>query len=403
MSSTNRWEGLWRTFRFPLIVALGTLPLPLLITARLTPELIRTVWLRTAVFVLVDALGTKVRGKLRLLYGAAILGATGVNLWQTVKTGADLFMLTVPGIYCALLICGLCTDSQGRNEHIAEPWYSFSAAIHLVAQLSVSLFRTAGNPVPSAVSAALLVCFFVFALLGMLSMNQANVRQATFGRLPVSRRIRRRNLLLTLLLFGVSALLSMLPFLASVLGLLFRKLAGAVLWLWSAAGSLEFLETTRVGGGHRGGTPVLPEYGAEDSFVKFLPAVITGVFAAGILALLLCSLFGKLPGILRRMLEANDGKDTLEDAFRDEITPIRKELRVRERFSRREERKLPPEQRIRYRYRWLMHRHPEWDRGTTPREKLPLEAARIYEKARYSNRTVTEEEAEAFCREAENR
>jgi hypothetical protein len=88
----------------------------------------------------------------------------------------------------------------------------------------------------------------------------------------------------------------------------------------------------------------------------------------------------------------------------DEVTNTRDEgseekLQRRRRnpkLSAREERTLPPAERIRYRYRRILSKHPDWVPGTTARESLPEELARVYEKARYSGFEMTEEEAAAF-------
>jgi hypothetical protein len=58
---------------------------------------------------------------------------------------------------------------------------------------------------------------------------------------------------------------------------------------------------------------------------------------------------------------------------------------------------MEPGQRVRYRYRRLLKKHPEWTQDKTARENLPEDPAGIYERARYSRDTVTEEEAKQFA------
>ena len=84
--------------------------------------------------------------------------------------------------------------------------------------------------------------------------------------------------------------------------------------------------------------------------------------------------------------------------YEDEVTDLRdtvvKQKRVR--LSSAEERSLPPDQRIRYRYRRLLSKHPNWTGASTARENLPAKAAPLYEKARYSTHPITEEDAASF-------
>ena len=61
------------------------------------------------------------------------------------------------------------------------------------------------------------------------------------------------------------------------------------------------------------------------------------------------------------------------------------------------ESKLTPAQRIRYRYQRLLKKHSQWPGSSTARENLPGEMAPYYEKARYSQKTVSAEEAETFA------
>ena len=70
---------------------------------------------------------------------------------------------------------------------------------------------------------------------------------------------------------------------------------------------------------------------------------------------------------------------------------------LRRLFQQVNEDKLSPTERIRYRYSRLLHRHQDWQPGSTARENLAEEAADIYERARYSTRSVSPEEAEQFA------
>ena len=55
-----------------------------------------------------------------------------------------------------------------------------------------------------------------------------------------------------------------------------------------------------------------------------------------------------------------------------------------------------PREAVRQGYGTLYGRHREWSPGSTAREHLPEDGAAIYEKARYSDHEVTQEDADAF-------
>lgn len=177
---------IWQLFRFPLIITFGTLPIPLLLTAYYTPQYAGKLWLWTSAYVLIDILGTAIHGKWRLLYGAAVLISAGIIGWQMVIAGFSLAILLIPAVYAFLLICGLLLGTDDRNTYISHLWYQFCAAIHIFAQIILYLSKTAEAALPKWTSPLLLVSFFLFALLGMLSLNQSNLLRATGGRQQVS-------------------------------------------------------------------------------------------------------------------------------------------------------------------------------------------------------------------------
>ena len=79
----------------------------------------------------------------------------------------------------------------------------------------------------------------------------------------------------------------------------------------------------------------------------------------------------------------------------DSAEAIRKHRR-RSLLRQQDVHKLPPAKQIRYYYLRLLHRHNEWPNASTARENLPQEMASIYEKARYSDASLTQEEVEVF-------
>ena len=103
------------------------------------------------------------------------------------------------------------------------------------------------------------------------------------------------------------------------------------------------------------------------------------------------------------------GKIHEDEDFSDEITRTRgKRLKKSKEMQEPQENKerlpmfsgrMTPVQKIRYRYRQLSRKHPEWTVQSTARENLQERAAGLYELARYSNHPVQEADAESFKKE----
>ena len=103
----EKWIRLWRDFRFPLIMAFGTMPVPLLLFAYYAPMLLPRLWAYPLVYVLLDAVSTRIPGKWRIVYGLLdVLIMAAAGFWGGTVAG-DWRVLVVPGLYCILLLWGL--------------------------------------------------------------------------------------------------------------------------------------------------------------------------------------------------------------------------------------------------------------------------------------------------------
>jgi len=383
----------WRRFRFPLLAVFGTLPVAVVLTARLFPPFRQWLWIWPVCYVLLDAVGVSVRGKWRLVYAAAELAAAGVLTWVSVVLSGSLWALLLPPVYVFLLMYGMAIPKECRDEVISRLVYQISVLLHILGQVLLSDRSARGW---------LLGAFFVFALLALISMNYENLHFATGGRLKITKSMRRKNLLMTLALFGIAALCSMLPVLAKLAGMAF---AGAAKLLVQALGALAYLRFLHTSGANvRPGAEIgEPTENAGDSFFGFLSGAVilaTGVFLVGISLYGCWQLLRKLPSLLRA-IAASKERDADEADYTDEITDTRLDTPKRKREISAPERNLPPDQRIRGRFRHLLKKHPEWDSGATARETISEKAASIYERVRYSHHPVTEEDARIFREETE--
>ena len=135
--------------------------------------------------------------------------------------------------------------------------------------------------------------------------------------------------------------------------------------------------------------------------------MVTVLLQIAVIPLLILLLVKVMPKLMRKlnqlMASFRRFAEVSSEDYDEEITDIRdhdttNRLKARtERWMRpSEERRLAPDQRVRYRYRKLLKKHPEWTSDRTARENLPEDPAEIYERARYSRDTVTAEEAKQF-------
>ena len=152
--------------------------------------------------------------------------------------------------------------------------------------------------------------------------------------------------------------------------------------------------------------------GAEQQEQSVFLQVLT-VIAAVLVVLALVALVGygiyklikgfpKLMRLIGRLL--NRYVTAVSEDYVDEITDPRdtddaERIVQKKKVREIDERKLPPDERIRYRYLRLMIKH-KWSWGSTARENLPDGMAPLYERVRYSAHAVTEEDAQRFSAEA---
>jgi hypothetical protein len=133
--------------------------------------------------------------------------------------------------------------------------------------------------------------------------------------------------------------------------------------------------------------------------------VVGGAFTVVVVLAILYALGRTIwKALVRLMHRFSKYMSTVSEDYEDEITDTRdygEQTRARSsRRSRRasvaESKDMPAGERIRRRYLRLLYKHPEWGRGSTARENLPLAAAPLYEQARYSNHPLTDGDAERF-------
>ena len=355
---------LLRKAQAPILVATTLMPLTLFLFGIFAPEHVAMAWLLL----------------LLVLYGPALLAMMPVAAWS--------WHMELPPIVCYVSI-GLFLMVQTLSYLMVDRFPMLSAVI--------SIHMT--------------VSFLLFALLTLLGMNRNTLNSAAVQRHKASLNVRRKNRMLVLGFFLLVTFLVATPAIMDAVWSAF---------LWILAKIRELRELLR---GNEDptlstvptGTPEIGEMGdlggGDTLFARIMRAVfyvLSMIAPAALILFIAFFLFKKAPVLMRKlrkmMVSLHRFADASSDDYIDEITDVRdidsvKRLRPRtERWLRpAEERRMEPGQRVRYRYRRLLKKHPEWTQDKTARENLPEDPAGIYERARYSREAVTEEEAKQFA------
>lgn len=398
-----------RKSQFPLIIALGTMPVMVLLFAYTAPEMLRWFWAFPAAYVVLTLPALGMKGSLRFPYG---IGAAALGLllcFLRFSGGTRLTVLAAAVLYGVLLIWSLRIAGWSREREITAFWAVLGILLHLLAQLLKNDPELKNPEGYAAACRWLLGAFLLFALLVMLSMNRGSIWASGGDRQQASTLMRRKNILLTLGFFALALLVSLIPAVASgvkTLGLWVVMLLGKLSQLLSSGSS----ETGSLSGVEESEDPSLMVGGdAQTSRIMEILQYIAMALCAVVLVVLaflaLWWIGKKLISLIRRLWAslgryaasvAEDYEDEITDT-RTSDTPGRTAGKAGKRRVRPGNRQsMTPAERIRWRYRQLAAAHPEWRASATARENLPPELSPIYERARYSDHPVTMEEAERF-------
>lgn len=401
-------KALLRKCQFPLMLAFGSMPIVLILLAMVAPLLLIYGWIFSGVYVILTVVSLLIRGKWRLLYGVAaflVIIALGVLLMAWAHS---YFLLIVPGLYGVLLLSSLRMAGWSWEQEIHGFWYWAGIVVHIGAQMALILTRMMKNPILEPAAIGMTVSFFAFAVLAALSMNRSCLTSAAMGRQNISMSMRRKNILLVLGFLALALLIALIPSVTSVIKDVFTWLFLLIAWLINSLPQPG--RTTEGSIAAETSEPV--QIVAENTESSQLSQILNIIFyvlalvvTVVVLAFAVHYLVKKLWVLLRLLWSrVNRYLSAVSEDYEDEITDTRDSVdkeRLRScrgirRISMADERNLPPDQRIRRRYQRLMKKHPEWTAGSTARENLPVGAASLYERARYSQHPLTDEDAGEF-------
>ena len=394
-----------RKCQFPLAAALATAPIPQLIYVAVEPKLVPFFWVLPLVYFLLSLLNFKIPGKFRMLYGigaSLVIGVVGAAAWLFVPNiFPGLLLLIAPIAYIVVMMLTLPMAGWGADKELPPFWLYCGFATHMGTYVVKFLLRAAWGINWDGINSCLALTFFGTAILVMLSLTRLNLNNSANGRQKPSALMQQKNLIFTVIFFVLAMLIALIPSIYEVIDTFVRWLGKTIKELIE---SIEIQDVINDMGG--GGTPPTPENNEPNGGADWLTSLLNALFLLCGAAITLFALRAIIPPIIKRiraMLQnlrrgLTSYANSVSEDYIDEVTDLQPAAAKKKapRLSASEERNLPPAERIRYRYRRLKARHPEWMSGSTARENLSDKAAPLYEKARYSTQPITEEDADTF-------
>lgn len=406
----------WNTTAFgrkcqhPLQMVLGTIPLAVLIIMNVAPELLNRMWALPGACVVLSWGCLVLPGKRRLLggiIGMVLLMVLGALL---LDFRANFLLVSLPVLYSVLLFFTLPIGGWERSRELAIIWHVTGMLFYVLLQLLISGSRKLGPDLYAPVERAVLVCFLLSVCLAVLALNRASLDSAAMSRRTVPVLMRRQNLVVTMGMMVLGVLIAAIPIIGSVLKRVWDWLMQGVAYLANLLMSL-LPQNQRAGGGPPAEPSEVMQLGEArepSALAEFLEKVLivsVGLLLIAIAVFVTRVLIKKLIRLGKYLwLKLGQYNAAASEDYEDEITDTRDERGVERsslviRLRRRallDEKNMSPAERIRYRYKRMKQKRPDWTAASTARETLPEEAAVLYERVRYSGEELTEEEAGRF-------
>ncbi len=399
-----------RKCQFPVMLALAGVPVLMFISAKTIPATLSLWWVIPAAYTLLSWLCVVIPGRKRMLAGilsAVALLALGAAV---LPVRENLVLLLGPLAYGLMLLWSLKIAGWNQLQEMPLGWYVTGLVTHGFLQVMINAAHRMDDPVYAPVETPVMLCFLAYLALTMLSLNRTSMDSASMGRQRIPVHMRRRNIVLTLGFLVLVVLVAAAPAVIKAVETAWQWLMMAIAWIVAMLSQL--LPEGGSGGGDAGGGMDLTGLGdgAGPSLLsQILEKIAFGialVVAVVLLYLALKFLYKRIKVLLRYIWgRLSEYAASASEDYEDEITDTREDgererINVLDRLKKRlafvDEKKLTPAQRIRYRYLRLMYKHEDWHAGQTARETLPEDAAALYERARYSEHPVTEDDAEKF-------
>lgn len=401
---TDQRKEFLRKCQFPLAASLAIAPIPQLVYVAVAPVLVPFFWVLPLAYFLLALLSFQVPGKYRMAYGigaSVLIGGIGACAMFASPNLFPGLLLLIPAVaYIVVMMVNLPMAGWGIDKELPPFWLYCGFATHLGTYVVKFMLLAAWGVDWDAINPCLSITFFALAILVMLSLTRVNLNSSANGRQKPSEAMQQRNLAFTAIFFMLAMLIALIPSIYEVIDYV-------VSWLIKTI--KELIENIKIedvindmGGS---GTAHLEEHettGGADWLTSLLNALflLCGAVIIGLcLRAIIPIIYHKIRDFFSKLRKGfTSYVSAATEDYIDEVTDLTPAAAKQKtpRLSASEERALPPAERIRYRYRRLRARHPEWESGSTARENLPGKAAPLYEKARYSTHPITEEDADTF-------
>ncbi len=402
----------FRKFQLIASLALGSAPVAVLLFAFLWSELISWAWVYPVAYGVFCVLGACVPAKARLLYGILVSVASVTLSVLFADQFAWYPILIVDALYLALFLWSLTIFSWPSNWELSEILRLICVAIHLAAQFAISMDRAKSQPLLTAQAPGLHAAFVALLFLLPFAMNRGSINNASTKTRQVPEGMRRKNTVMTFVLVAFACVLSFVPYIYNWIKNLIVWLGGMLLsLLWAKPSEQQTPSIVP-------NTETMEQMGpAVENEISPLTPIMNAIFfilgvlvVTGFLVLLIVKLTRKLRKIMRNvwsMLEryVSAVSEDYEDEIKDTRMESEGERIIKKRRSpvwKKEQAPTNPGENIRFHYRKLLRRHPQWTANTTARENMPEELAELYEQARYSSHPVTESDSARFCAESKD-
>ena len=398
-------RDLFRKLQLIAMMCCGILPGPALLFAIFCPSALFWTVRYVGGLLCLSSIALLLRGKWRLWLG--VPAAIAFMLWGPLTTGEGLPQVAATAVVCGgLLLWSLQLGSWEADEEMPLFGMVGFFALHLVGQLALFVDDLGDMGRFGGYRYLIRFAFMGYLLLIALSFNRNNMNLAGGEHREISKAMRQKNMALTLGLFCLALGASFIP-------KIYDWLRTAILWLIRMLGrllaalmpSLEQDPEEAVGGFDTG---MLPEETTQTGLFGQILEILMWVIG-GLIALILIIFFlhrmAKLVVWLLKKLWKGMGRfaTAVAQDYEEEITDTRAEraakrtaANVRDGSRNRRKQDLDPRQQVRDRYRWLLRKHRRWGADSTARENLPINAAQLYERARYSDHPVSQEDVSQF-------
>ena len=400
----------FRKFQLILVLAFSMYPLTMIVLKTFASGLLGLGWLFPAVYVMLAMAAINLKGSIRLGAGIAMCAAFVAAAFLLCPGHCRMGGVAAALVGCAALMLSLKMGGWSVKQEIPVMWIALCMVSHLAGQAVIRTDSVSGELLLKPYQGGMMLALLAFALLTLLSMNRGGLMAASGKRQNVPGMMYRKNIALILGMFALAVLASLLP---SVLSSVMDVIEQGIVWVVEFISRLipdaplnEVEDITSavetMSQGHGGGQ----ELRLDPRVEKFM-AACGAVISVIMVVMLFYRIFQILRGkILELMASLGKFVASASEDYIDEVTDTREDVSAEQlekkrrppRMPLREPKNLEPVERIRFRYRKLLLKHPEWDMGATARETLPENAAAVYERARYGGYPVTEAEAEGFLK-----